>query len=74
MSPGSPQSYSDKASISRQPTCFIVVEESWGGGGGVVNKSLKGTRQHLMRKRNTSPLLKSAVNYNETCAVTPSFQ
>lgn len=36
----------------------LVGEESWGG----VNKSLKGTLQHLMRKKATSLLLKSAVN------------
>lgn len=47
----------------------------WGGklgagADGGVNRSLKGTVQHLMRKKGTSPLLKSAVNYSETCAVT----
>lgn len=74
-SPGSTQSYSDKAAVGLQPTGFVDEEKSWEPVlmGGWVNKSLKGTLLlHLMRKKGTSPLLKSVVNYSQTCAVTAS--
>lgn len=66
-----------KVPSAGSPTCCTSWERKvsgWEGGSVAVNKSLKGTLQHLMRKKALSLPLRSAVNYRETCAVTPSSQ
>ena len=76
-SPGSTQSHSDKRchQLAALPAALVGRGKLVGGRGSVaLNKSLKGTLQHLMRKKAPSLPLRSAVNYRETCAVTPSSQ